>query len=136
MKTHLPKESRQIHCIEPNCNYTALCDSSLKKHKLAMHTNANNLSFTCPRCLQGFALKGGLKEHSAFCCDPAERPHQCTNCGKRFKLKQHLEIHYHDIHNMSTDEARALVYPGLPVRSWSGACRNPNRTSKMSNETN
>lgn len=72
--------------------------------------------YTCGICNQGFKAGKLYREHQLYCCNPLERPHLCVHCGKRFKLKQALELHCREVHKLSYEEARALVYPGLPIK--------------------
>jgi len=60
-------------------------------------------------------------DHQGFCCDPAERPHLCKVCGKRYDELDYLERHYNEFHVMVKDEKGEWVFPRPPIRrSYSG----------------
>jgi len=127
---HNPAHTRRVFaCTEPNCTYSALTNQSLKDHMATFHSTSTYFKFKCSRCSQGFRRGSQLRHHSGFCCDPAEKPHLCANCGKRFRLKQHLELHYSGVHKMGPEAARALVYPGLSPHSWLSKSRSGSGSS-------
>jgi len=135
MRNHFHPEtaSRKIYtCTEANCGFTGSY-TTVKKHKETKHSTSTYFKFKCTRCSEGFRLANDLRQHKLFCCDPLERPHPCAYCGARFKYKHGLEFHYSsDIHKLSKEEARALVYPGLPVRPWQIIKRNKSKKKSKS----
>jgi len=60
------------------------------------------------------------QEHILVCCDETERPVQCPepDCFKRFKYTHPVMIHLIGCHKKTTEEARAIMYPGLPMHDW------------------
>ncbi|OXA46254.1 Fez family zinc finger protein 2 [Folsomia candida] len=62
--------------------------------------------FTCDICGKGLIDKSKLARHRKIHIDPADAPHLCTLCGKRFRLNEYLNIHMR-----SHDPDRQEKYP-------------------------
>lgn len=62
--------------------------------------------FPCPICGKEMITKAKLKRHKQIHIPPEDAPHLCTLCGKRFRLREYLNIHMR-----SHDPERHLKYP-------------------------
>jgi len=89
----------------------------LKDHQV-VHEEGGYYAFKCDSCTQGFKIESFLIQHHLVCeMRAVDRPFRCTFCEKRFKLKHHLESHLFEVHRLSKEESRGMVYPGLAKRT-------------------
>ena len=120
-KIHRDPDVRKVHCEEQGCDFSCFMKNTLRRHHRDVHDDKAEPRFKCSKCNEGFKVFSSFKKHQMTVCDAPNRPHACEFCHAKFKLKQSLMLHYHDIHHTSKVVAREKVYPGLPVPEW--ACK-------------
>ncbi|XP_021960809.1 gastrula zinc finger protein XlCGF7.1 [Folsomia candida] len=90
------------------CGKTFKLQSGLRDHIKSVHLSREEgaARFTCDICGKGLIDKSKLARHRKIHIDPADAPHLCTLCGKRFRLNEYLNIHMR-----SHDPDRQEKYP-------------------------
>ena len=111
-KTHQDPKTRQIVCEKQGCDFKCFGKDTLQRHHRYVHDDKAEPCFKCSKCNERFKVFSSLKKHQMTVCDAPNRPHACEFCHAKFKLKQALALHYHDIHHLSKVVAREKVYPG------------------------
>lgn len=87
-------EKHQLKC--PECGKWLKNQRCLKSH-MRTHSTAD---FKCKMCDYSSKKEGLLKNH-LLTQHTADRPFQCTECNKTFKVKRHLTVHKTQAHTSS-----------------------------------
>ncbi|OXA38651.1 Zinc finger protein ZFMSA12A [Folsomia candida] len=84
-------------------------DSSLRNHMIEVHKSREPGAkrFICNICGRGLISQVKLTRHRQIHIRPEDAEHLCTQCGKRFRLKEYLDIHMY-----SHDPERKGYYKG------------------------
>ena len=105
-----PRPLGQFRC--EYCPSTFLKKSNLKRHIKSIHDWEPKKCPKCPNSSQIFTTHGKFKTHNSKCHSSERRicP-RASECGKPepFSNKPHLRYHLQRIHNLSKDEAEALI---------------------------
>ena len=82
--------------IWPTCFHCGLnfCNkSSLRRHISQIHNPQRERPHGCTQCGKRFYEKRWLTQHSEIHKEQRERPHLCSVCGKQFYRKRELVAH-------------------------------------------
>lgn len=101
-RTFSSKNKRDVHQTKHKikthlCMICSKCFASaelLKSHKFRAHSAKDR--FKCPICKKGYAFQAQLEEHVGS--HTGERPFECKQCGKRFRLSRNLSKHLSRVH--------------------------------------
>lgn len=78
MRYHRNRDA--FKCLE--CGKICLCDRTLQRHKRAMHSAPQRLTFKCETCGKAFKAESLLNMHVKNHIDPKERRFKCSKCAK------------------------------------------------------
>ena len=93
LKSHMNSHTRERKYPCPNCPMIFYRSSNRRIHVDVVHQGIRR--FVCRYCDQTFGKGDNLKNHELL--HTGEKPHACTECGKRFvqrvSLRSHMKTH-------------------------------------------
>lgn len=93
LRSHINSHTREKKYPCPNCSMIFYRSSNMRIHVQVVHQGIRR--FVCRYCDQTFGKGDNLKNHELL--HTGEKPHECTECGKRFvqkvSLRSHMKTH-------------------------------------------
>lgn len=93
-----------LHCMFPGCMKEFTSRWSLTRHT---RTHTGERPFRCNSCGKEFVQKCSLKRHEQTHSQEKQWLCDFPNCGKRFKLKEYLDVHKRTHIKVDADPAPA-----------------------------